>query len=276
MKIIIAFAVLLFAAPVAFSQTVSTCPTATPGSVWSKTTFLPCSRAVDFLAQPVSKSAIVSDLRCAASGCQGSWQFGSNVRLTDQVWVKTPAFPSGTWVGASTLKFATPAPCTQLVYVGVPFTSVITTGPHNATVTSPVVGTLKLINPLPPNGTTTFAPADGGFVPTPGLVAWDFSSQDPLLSSAVDAGDPYAQPTFSFTTSGGVIVAWSFTVPYFQNLQVGSFVESITGSSSGGDTVSVVVNPIPIPPVTGPYSIIGSNNTPGTWTCQTTFSSNFP
>jgi hypothetical protein len=275
-KNLIVFAALLFSAQVAFSQTVSNCPTATPGSVWSKSVFLPCSTAVDYLPQPLSKSAIISDLRCAASNCQGSWQRGSNVRSTDQVWVKTTAYPSGTWVEASTLKFATYPPCTQLVYVGAPFTMVTTTGPHNATVTSPVVGTVTLINPLPANGTTTFAPGDGGFIPTPGLVSWDFSSQDPLLSSLLDVGNPYAQPTFTFTTRGGLIVGWNFTVPRFQNLEVGSFNESIKSSSSSGDTVSVVVNPIPIPPDTVPYSIIGSNNTPGTWTCQTTFSSNFP
>jgi len=275
---ILAIAALLLGAPAAFSQTVSSCPIATPGTVWSAGAWLPCSTTVAYVAQPVAPTSPVSDMRCTASGCVYSWQLGPNVLPNDQVWAKTTAKPNGTWVFASTLRFGNyaSAQCTRFLYLGAPLTMVSTTGPNTATVSSPVTGSVTLINPLPANGTTTFAPSDGGFVPTPGLVSWDFSSQDPLLSSAVSVGDPYAQPTFTFTTRDGVIVGWNFTIPYFQNLEVGSYNESIKSSSSNGDTVLVSVAPVPIPPDTVPYSITGSTSSPGTWTCLTTYTSNFP
>src|SRR3984957_8477633 len=99
---ILAVAALLLGAPAAFSQTVSSCPTATPGTVWSKGAWLPCSTTVAYIAQPVATTAVVSDMRCpippATGACVFSWQLGPKVLPTDGVWVKSTAFPNGTWV----------------------------------------------------------------------------------------------------------------------------------------------------------------------------------
>jgi len=103
---ILAIAALLLGAPAAYSQTVASCPTATPGSTWNPTTqWLKCSD-LTYITQPVPTTAPVSDMRCGSTGCVFSWQLGPQVKPTDQVWAKTTARPTGTWVGASTLTFA--------------------------------------------------------------------------------------------------------------------------------------------------------------------------
>jgi hypothetical protein len=73
---------------------------------------------------------------------------------------------------------------------------------------------------------------------------------------------------------GGVIVAWNFYVSA-QIPTVSNANEVLTSSSVSGDSVLYDVL-IPLTPPYTPYSITGSSNTPGTWTCQTTYSSNFP
>jgi hypothetical protein len=99
----LALLALLLASP-AFSQTVASCPTATPAA-WSTGAFLPCV-SLAYIGQPVPATAVIGDLR----GAVGSWQLASAVLPTDQVWAKTTAVPAGTWVLASTLTFATSAP----------------------------------------------------------------------------------------------------------------------------------------------------------------------
>jgi hypothetical protein len=274
----LAIAVALLGAPTAFAQTAASCPTAKPGGVWAKGAWLPCSTTPVFVAQPVAARTLVSDMRCPASGCVFSWQLGPDVLPTDQVWVKTAAKPAGTWVKASTLQFATGpnAQCTKFLYTGAPFTLVTTvTGPNSPSVTSPVTGSVTLVNPLPANGTTTFAPTLAIPSVLAGVASWDFSSQYAPINSTDAGGAPWDLPTFTFTTSNGVIVSWMFTVPYFVEPDAGdSFRLSITGTVNG-DTVTADRREEIFPPL-GESSITGSSSSPGTWTCQVTFTSNYP
>lgn len=85
--------------------TVASCATAKPGAAWAAGTFLPCTAAAIYVAQPLAAAAIINDMRCPVpSGtCAFSWQTASSVLPTDQVWVKSTASPNGTWVEASTL-----------------------------------------------------------------------------------------------------------------------------------------------------------------------------
>jgi hypothetical protein len=107
-------ALLLLAAIPATAQTISTCPTATTGAAWAAGTFLPCTPAATYIAQPVPATAWVSDMRCpiapATGSCVFSWQFPANVLSTDQVWAKTTAVPAGTWISASLIIFAGASP----------------------------------------------------------------------------------------------------------------------------------------------------------------------
>ena len=105
------------------AQTVSSCPTATSGSVWSKGEWLPCPTPVAYIAQPVPVTALVGDMRYTSGGVVFSWQPGKSVLPTDQVWVKTTAIPAGAWVNALTLQLATaPVPHT-LQISGAPATT---------------------------------------------------------------------------------------------------------------------------------------------------------
>lgn len=256
---------ILFGAPAAFSQTVSSCATAAPGSAWAKGAFLPCSTTVAYVAQPVSPTAPVSDMRCAASGCVFSWQLGPRVLPTDQVWVKTTSKPAGTWVIASSVKFATStntsAQCTRFLYTGAPFTLVTATGSATAdglSVSAPVTGFVQLVAPLPLNGTTTFAPPNA-ITPPPGVLTWDFSSE------SIGPGTENS-PTFTFTTTNGVIVAWSFTIPFVLNADATLSTVTVTSSENGDSVTSTIEGPI------YPYgSLTGSSSSPGSWACQMTF-----
>jgi hypothetical protein len=100
---------LLIGANAAHAQTVASCPSATIGTVWAKGAWLPCATATAYLAQPLPLTAIMSDMRCPVGGvCAFKWTNQAGMLPTDQVWAKTAAFPSGTWVKASTLTFASP------------------------------------------------------------------------------------------------------------------------------------------------------------------------
>jgi len=93
------------------AQTVASCPTATPGTVWNATTqWLQCTSPVVYIAQPLPQSAIINDMHCVGATCTFSWNVASAVLATDQVWIETTAAPKGAWVSASTLKLASTAP----------------------------------------------------------------------------------------------------------------------------------------------------------------------
>lgn len=114
---ILALLGLLLAASAAQAQTpnVGSCPTAIPGAVWAANSFQPCSTTPLYIAQPVSATAIISDMRCTAAGvCTFTWQTASNVLATDQVWTGTPT--TGTWAKASTINgpWNTPNPPTNV------------------------------------------------------------------------------------------------------------------------------------------------------------------
>ena len=88
-----------FASLAGAANTVATCPTATPGTVWAKGAWLPCSANASGPI-PLPATAIVADM--STGGCVGtcsttfSWLLASNVKATDSVWS-----PSGNvWITA--------------------------------------------------------------------------------------------------------------------------------------------------------------------------------
>src|ERR1035441_4056332 len=106
MRKILAIAALLLGAPAAYSQTVASCPTATPGSTWNPATqWLKCSD-LTFIAEPIPATALINDMRCnhVSDTCVFTWMLPAHVLPTDQTWVKTTARPNGTWVASSTLR----------------------------------------------------------------------------------------------------------------------------------------------------------------------------
>jgi hypothetical protein len=119
--------------------------------------------------------------------------------------VETTAKPKGTWVSASTLKFGGATQnCTKLIYIGAPQSYIIRDyngAGINAYYNAPIIGTVTLTAPLSANLTNV--------VVTP--AAWDFSTQDPTLTSTLETG-PNA-PSFAFSTDGsGNITAWAFSL----------------------------------------------------------------
>jgi hypothetical protein len=264
---ILAVAALLLGAPAAFSQTVSSCPTAVASAAWAKGAWLPCSTTVAYIAQPVPATTLASDMRCpippATGACVFSWQLGPKVLPEDQVRVKTIAIPTGTWVKASTLKFAGAAPspfaqCLTYLYTGASFTMSTTTGPNTTPISSPLTGFVILAAPLPANGITVVTP-----------IKWDFGS--PLNFTNQDAFDTPA--VFSFSTQGGTIVSWQMSINYNNGGGVTQFniaaTSSVNGDSVQADYFDAESN---IPPTT----IVGSSTSPGKWTCQLNFTSNYP
>lgn len=156
-------------------------------------------------------------------------------------------------------------------------TLVTTTGPNSGSVTSPVAGTVTLVNPLPPNGTTTFTPTLDYPSVLAGVASWDFSSQLTVLNSTDAGAVPWNQPTFSFTTRNGVIVSWKFTVPVYEPGSAEAYFALTITSTVNGDTVESSGRNPAFDPHEGEFSsITGSNNTPGTWTCMRTFTSAYP
>jgi hypothetical protein len=253
---ILAVAALLLGAPAAYSQTVSSCPTATPGTVWSKGEWLPCSTTVVYIAEPVPATAPVSDMRCpiapATGVCVFSWQLGPKVLPTDQVWVETTAKPTGTWDEASRLKFAS-APlldCTTLVYQGAPITTVTPMSGYlgPGTTVTPVIGIITLSSPLPA-GVTNYVPQ---------AVFFDFSTSYVSLSGTPGEGLWNTTAQFS-TDSAGNITAWSFGVS--------SHPSAITwysiGSTQSGDTESLES----IDGGPQQWWWTATNAAPGTWSC---------
>lgn len=112
LKYLAASVLLAFLCVPASAQTVASCPTAAAGSAWPSGSWLPCSSPATYLsatsAQPVSATALVSDMRCPAAGaCVFTWQPASAVLPTDGVWAVTAAAPTGQWVLAKPPNFVT-------------------------------------------------------------------------------------------------------------------------------------------------------------------------
>jgi hypothetical protein len=269
--------VLAFAAHAAQAQSVSTCPTAAAGTVWAKGAWLPCSTSVAYIAQPVPSTTLASDMRCpispATGACVFSWQLGPNVLPTDQVWVKTTALPNGTWVKASTLKFASGGPspfadCITYLYTGTPFTSVSVTGPaaYGAPVTSPLSGSVTLNASLPANGTVTFSGNTSNPPATlsPDIYSWDFSSEGPGLKLPEGSDVQYS---FSFTTSNGVIVKWNMSLRSDDGPGDSTTNIVMATSTQNGDVVTTREFQ-PGTPQEAETDVTGISTAPGTWTCQ--------
>jgi hypothetical protein len=151
--------------------------------------------------------------------------------------------------------------CTSWAYVGAPFTSVSTTGPNSTPVSSPLMGFVTLAAPLPANGTTVVSPTD-----------WDFSAEWVYLNFA--SQDTFDTPAaFSFTTQNGVIVGWTVSVNYNNGGGVDSFNIAATSTINGD---SVEADYFDADSGVAASTITGSSSAPGTWTCQTVFTADFP
>jgi hypothetical protein len=124
---VILLSVLGFAA---HAQTVSSCPNATAGP-WPANTFLPCTPAVVYLVQPVSPSALVSDMQCTAT-CVFSWKPASAILPTDQVWMQTGSV--GAWTAATNLKIASAVNTASVTIAW----NAVTTTVDGTLITSPV------------------------------------------------------------------------------------------------------------------------------------------
>jgi hypothetical protein len=268
---ILAIAGLLLGAPVAYSQTVASCPTATPGSTWNpKTQWLECSD-LTYIAEPVPATSLINDMRCNGA-CVFSWVLPTNVLPTDQTWVKTTAKPNGEWVPSSTLKL-TPRQCSTLIYIGAPLTITNRLGgappPFGAPVNgppwsigNPVVGMIQLNAPLPPSATTTYPVGSNAL--TPGaVVAWDFTSEYPPFIT----GSPYYTSVTFTTDANDNITDWNFVVEYYDFLSSGGGFDSIT-STPAGDTVTIEPAGADFQQV---WFVTGISKAPGKWRCLSAF-----
>jgi hypothetical protein len=286
---ILTAAALLLGAPAAFSQSVSSCPTAKAGAVWAKGAWLPCTSTVAYVAEPVPAPDLVSDMRCpikpATGPCVFSWQSTSRVLPTDQTWVKDTASPNGTWISSAMVKFEKPPPlpyaqCLTYLYMGAPFTSMSVTGPaaYAAPVSSPLFGSVTLVAPLPANGTVTlisenFTTGNLGPGNSPGVTSWDFSSESPNSQYPNPNGQGLVDASFSFTTSNSVIVKWNMSVASSPDEGVILY-NVIATSTTNGDSVSSEINdPTVAQPAT--TTIVGTSTSPGTWVCQIALATEF-
>lgn len=109
--------ILLAIAFAAHSQnTVATCPTAAPGTVWAKGAWLPGCPNVVYAAVPLQPTAIVADMR---GGSVFSWMLATNVQSNDGIWGKSPTQTAGVWFNAVSPNFAIATSTPPIV---VPFT----------------------------------------------------------------------------------------------------------------------------------------------------------
>lgn len=151
--------------------------------------------------------------------------------------------------------------CTNLIYTGAPFVSLVTSG-SNAQSLVPLAGTVTLSTPLPANAQNV------AISPT----AWQFNSESQNLNSEYTyeliGGTSLPLPVFYFTTdANGNITQWSFTVQWYTT-STPEMTMSAT-SAAPGDTVEFNLSqPSPVPPQTQASSIVGISSTPGAWTCQ--------
>jgi hypothetical protein len=139
--------------------------------------------------------------------------------------------------------------CTDLIYTGAPYSSLVTTGP-NATALAALAGTVTLSAPLPPNAQNLAV--------TP--VAWDFTVENPAIPDVL-----WTTPsTFVFSTDAkGNITNWSLNLTWGEAGGTPSFNMTVT-SALAGDYVQFYQSG-----AVGPFSsITGTNATAGTWTCN--------
>jgi hypothetical protein len=182
-----------------------------------------------------------------------SWQLGSKVLPTDQVWVETTAKPTGTWFSAKNVEFASAPPiynvgnCTTLIYQGAPMTSVSGTGAPALSSITPVIGVITLSQALA--GDLVNAPVTA--------VSFDFSMTINLL---VYPGGGNGGASASFTTDdGGNIIGWNFGIG-----ASGSVYSLYTaGSTQNGDTITTQDTEAP----SNPVNWVATNTTPGKWEC---------
>jgi hypothetical protein len=157
--------------------------------------------------------------------------------------------------------------CTQLTYVGAPFSSVVATASNGAAnngqpVYSPLTGMVTLSTPLPANASNlTVTPASWSFT--------EPAAYTPFLVSGGWMTQPFNHATFIFSTdANGNITAWSIGIYY--NGGSGPAYTSTVASSQAGDTVEVQMN------TEGPLGQVvttGSSSSAGTWTCPAGMSS---
>jgi hypothetical protein len=196
----------------------------------------------------------------------------ANVLPTDQTWVHTTAKPAGIWVASSTLKFASAAQCSTLIYIGAPLTITNQLGgtgpPNGAPVTgppwpigNPVVGMIQLNAPLPPSATTTY-PIGNALSPG-AVVAWDFTSEYPTLIT----GSPYDTSVTFTTDANDNVTDWNFVVEYYDFLSSQGGLDEII-STPAGDTVTLY--PSASDEVNG-WTVTGISKAPGKWLCLSTF-----
>ena len=215
LSVFLILAAWLLAPSMVEAQTVSSCPTATSGSVWSKGAWLPCPTTVAYIAQPVPVAALVGDMRFTSGGLVFSWQPGKSILPADLVWVKTTASPAGTWVHASTLQLAT-APVTQSLQIsGAPPT---TAGvgqfySFSPNVVSPAGSSVTYVVSNKP-AWAQFGAATGTLSGTPstGSAATDANIVISVLSGTQSASLPAfnitVQPAAP-TAAGAAILSWS-------------------------------------------------------------------
>jgi hypothetical protein len=262
----------LLAHETASAQTVASCPTATAGSTWNpKTQWLECSD-LTYIAEPIPATSLINDMRCSKGGCVFSWMLPAKVLPTDQTWVHTTAKPAGIWVASSTLKFASAAQCSTLIYIGAPMTITNQLGgigpPNGAPVNgppwpigNPVVGMIQLNAPLPPSATTTYP--IGSDVSPGAVVAWDFTSEYPPFIT----GSPYYTSVTFTTDANDNITDWNFVVEYYDFLSSQGGFDSIT-STPAGDTVSIAPGAEDFEAV---WLVTGISKAPGKWLCLSAF-----
>jgi hypothetical protein len=150
--------------------------------------------------------------------------------------------------------------CTNLIYQGAPFTSLVTTGP-NFTPLVPLAGTVTLSTPLPPNAVNMAV--------TP--VAWNFSVESSNLVSASPLNTTGNGPFFFSTDANGNIIGWQFTVAWASH-DIGGENQGFNmgvSTTQAGDYVGSAYydGPIGVPPPIN-TDIVGNSSTAGTWTCQ--------
>lgn len=151
--------------------------------------------------------------------------------------------------------------CTNLIYTGAPFTSLVTSG-SNAQPLVPLSGTVILDTALPANAQNLATSPTN----------WQFNSESPNLNFQYSyelfgsIGQP--MPVFYFTTdSKGNITKWSFTVQWYTMSTPEMNMSAM--SAVTGDTIEFGLSqPSPVPPQTQTSGIIGSSSSPGSWTCE--------
>lgn len=136
----------------AATATVTSCPTATAGTPWPASSWLPCPAGTANVASsvlaPAPATALIADMRCAAGSCVFSWQLASKILATDAVWNSS----STIWVPASTVGLPPPVVPPPVIVPPPSGSSTVTLNSGNVTLiwTAPTTNT-----DLSPIGTIT-------------------------------------------------------------------------------------------------------------------------